>query len=114
MEMCSKTGNLGCQPNKITRNGCKYCRYKRCREDAGLVDKWVLSAYTPSVQNEKNYEDIKSRKKGRCENKMAQKETTTSIEKEDSDPTINPEFLENMSKKYRKSFLHNPEVIYFL
>ena len=109
--MCGKTGHLRCKPNKITRNGCKYCRYKRCRESAGLVDKWVLSAYTPTVQNKKNYNDDKSSKKGRSEDKFARKETSTSMELEDSDPTINSDFLENMSKKYRKSFLHNPEVI---
>ena len=110
--MCGKTGHLRCKPNKITRNGCKYCRYKRCREDAGLVDKWVLSAYTPTVQNKKNDNDRKSSKKGRCENKLVRKDTSTSMEIDNSETTVGSEFLENMRKKYRKSFLHNPEVIY--
>ena len=30
------------------------------------------------------------------------------------DPRINADFVETMSTKYRKSFLHNPAVIYMV
>ena len=33
------------------RTQCKFCRFRRCRELAGMVDKWVISAYKPLGEN---------------------------------------------------------------
>ena len=112
--MCGENGQLSCKPDIITRNGCKYCRYKRCRDNAGMVDKWVLSAYTATVQNKKHCEDIKVKKEGRLNCKLATNKTVPTIEMEienEIDPQIDLKFLETMSTKYKKSFLHNSEVI---
>ena len=113
--MCGKIGQLRCKPNKITRNGCKYCRYKRCRDNAGMVDKWVLSAYTTTNQNDRNYDDYKIKGEERMKNKLTTKKTIPTMETEiemEINSQINAKFLENMSTKYKKSFLHNSEVIY--
>ena len=115
--MCGKTGLLRCKPNRIARTGCKYCRYKRCRDNAGMVDKWVLSAFTRPVPKEENYDDNKSKREERLKNKLLRKKTLPSMEVEidvEIDPRINADFVETMSAKYRKSFLHNPAVIYMV
>ena len=115
--MCGESGQLRCKPNKITRNGCKYCRYKRCKDNAGMVDKWVLCAYRTTVQNEENYDDFKMKREERLKNKLASQKSVQSMETEtetEIDHRLNEEFLESMSIKYRKSFLHNPEVIYYV
>ena len=36
---CDEYGRYG-------KNGCKYCRFMKCRESAGMVDEWVVSAYS--------------------------------------------------------------------
>ena len=42
-----------CEMNKLTRNNCKMCRYTKCKS-AGMVMKWVLSAYTPKVEKQRS------------------------------------------------------------
>ena len=36
---CDEYGRYG-------KNECKYCRFMKCRESAGMVDEWVVSAYS--------------------------------------------------------------------
>ena len=94
--MCGENGQLSCKPDIITRNGCKYCRYKRCRDNAGMVDKWVLSAYTATVQNKKHYENIKVKKEERLKCKLATNKTVPTMEMEienEIDPQIDLKFL---------------------
>ena len=42
-----------CEMNKLTRNNCKMCRYTKCTS-AGMVMKWVISAYTPRVEKQRS------------------------------------------------------------
>ena len=112
--MCGKNGQLRCKPNKITRNGCKYCRYKRCRDNAGMVENWVLSAHTTEIQNEKNCQINKFKREERLKYALASKKTVPSTETESNmeiDPQVNAESFKGMSTKYRKSSLNNPTVI---
>ena len=71
------------------------------------MDKWVLSAHIPSVKNIK-----------RCEVNTGKRK-----KEPNGDTTMKPnkyikiakqEMLENMGRKYSKSFLRNPEVTYML
>ena len=115
--MCGKNGQLRCKLDKTTRNGCKYCRYKRCRDNAGMVDKWVLSAYTTTVKNKSNCDNTKITREERSKNKLAGKKTVPSTERESEmeiDPQFSAEFLEKMNTKYRKSFLRNSAVMYLV
>ena len=46
----------------MTRTHCKYCRYMKC-QSAGMIKEWVMSAYSPRVDKERNL--ASARKRGR-------------------------------------------------
>ena len=50
---CIVEDRAQCEMNKLTRNNCKMCRYTKCKS-AGMVMKWVLSAYTPKVEKQRS------------------------------------------------------------
>ena len=82
-----------------------------------MVDKWVLSAFRRTVPNEESYDDNKTKREERLKNKILRKKAVPSMETEiniEIDPKIDADFVETMSAKYRKSFLHNPAVIYMV
>ena len=41
--------------NKVSRNACKFCRYKKCKA-TGMEDKWVLSAYKVKAEEKSGLE----------------------------------------------------------
>ena len=44
-----------CLINMVTRNFCKYCRYLRCQNQAGMSQAWVVSAHMPKVEKNPKY-----------------------------------------------------------
>ena len=53
VEGCFGKKEVICTINKDNRNLCKYCRYMKCKNSAGMVEKWVLSAYMPEAEKKK-------------------------------------------------------------
>jgi len=54
-ERCFEKSRLICKITPSTRKSCKYCRYKRCQKNAGMVKNWVLSAYKLTVEKENTF-----------------------------------------------------------
>ena len=53
-ENCWKNKTPICDINKLTRNNCKYCRYEKCMDLAGMNTQYVISAYIPKVKRGPN------------------------------------------------------------
>ena len=53
-ENCSEKEQPTCDVNKLTRNNCKYCRYEKCKDLAGMNSQWVISAHIPKVKRNPN------------------------------------------------------------
>ena len=49
-ERCSLKGKLLCAVGKDQRTGCQFCRFKKCKETAGMLERLVSS---PNIQNRK-------------------------------------------------------------
>ena len=60
---CIVGDRVQCEMNKLTRNNCKLCRYTKCKS-AGMVMKWVLSAYTPRVEKQRSSKPTKASSNG--------------------------------------------------
>ena len=55
---CFEKDQFSCDEyGKNGKNGCKYCRFMKCRESAGMVDKWVKSAYSQESEATGNDEE---------------------------------------------------------
>jgi len=55
-EECFEKGNTLCTITLESRAAsCKYCRYQKCLNLAGLVPKWVVSQYIPKVERRKKH-----------------------------------------------------------
>ena len=50
IEGCLQKQEAICPISKVTRNFCKYCRYLRCLNSAGMCTAWVVSAQMPKVE----------------------------------------------------------------
>ena len=50
IEGCLHKQEAICLISKVTRNFCKYCRYLRCLNSAGMSKAWVVSANMPRVE----------------------------------------------------------------
>ena len=61
IEGCIQKQEAICLISKVTRNFCKYCRYLRCQNSAGMSKAWVVSAHMPKV--EKNPKALKNETK---------------------------------------------------
>ena len=57
-----------CLINKVTRNFCKYCRYLRCQNLAGMSQAWVVSAHMPKVEKNPKCTKHEGRKEIKKEN----------------------------------------------
>ena len=49
-ERCCNQTEPVCTISKNRRSACKYCRFTRCETLAGMVQRWVISAYKPRVR----------------------------------------------------------------
>merc|ERR1712179_142734 len=54
-ERCFENSRIICKISPSTRKSCKYCRYKRCQKNAGMVKNWVLSAFKLTVEKENTF-----------------------------------------------------------
>ena len=58
VENCWNKEQPICDVNKLTRNNCKYCRYEKCMNMAGMKKQWVISAYIPKVKRNPNKQAV--------------------------------------------------------
>ena len=77
IEGCIQKQEAICLINKVTRNFCKYCRYLRCQDLAGMSKAWVVSAHMPTV--EKNPKSIKQDGKKEGKKEASDKEMNKSL-----------------------------------
>ena len=63
VENCWKKEEPICDVNKLTRNNCKYCRYEKCMNRAGMNSQWVISAHIPKVERKPSKRDVASKSK---------------------------------------------------
>ena len=108
-EECDKNQKLLCNINEKDRNFCKYCRYKRCRDVAGLVQKWVPSAFK-DIEYDKMKKQVFPRK-NETDNWQATSEAMNIIPLSNKyDLSGTPEIINNMKLRYKNSFLENKMV----
>ena len=98
-----------CNVIKEDRNSCKYCRYKRCRDVAGLTQKWVPSAFK-DVEDDKRKKEICPRKKDKNNEEATAKEMNTIPLSNKYDLSGTQEMIDNMRLKYKDSFMENKMV----
>ena len=53
-EKCYEQTQHVCSISKLTRNVCKYCRFKRCENLAGMDKRWVLKALKSPEECQQN------------------------------------------------------------
>ena len=111
-ERCFDKDQFSCNEyGKHGKNGCscKYCRFKKCQESAGMADKWVKSAY--SQEPEATINDVKNLIQGSTSDKSGCYKKT-----ENTFPSNSHELYDSQPKrlKHRQSVLRNDEVTMYL
>ena len=95
-----------CNIIKEDRNSCKYCRYKRCREVAGLVQTWVPSAFK-DVEDDKKKKQFCPRKSYSNNELATAKEMNLIPHSNKYDLSGTQQMIDKMRSRYKDSFLEN-------
>jgi len=98
-EGCFEKQETVCMISKLTRNRCKYCRYTRCENSAGMVKEWVVSAYIPTVKRMSKGAKSRNSKDIREENKELPPKTKHVKDIKLTDPIINHRSMTCVSDK---------------
>ena len=98
-----------CNIVKEDRNICKYCRYKRCRDVAGLVQEWVPSAFK-DVEDNKKKKQVCGRKNDTNNEQAATKERHIITLSDRYHLSETQEMIDIMALRYQDSYLENKMV----
>ena len=94
-----------CEMNKLTRNDCKMCRYTKCKS-AGMVVEWVLSAYTPRVEQQSSSKKTRESSNG---TKVFRTKNNTNSNEENNSPI--DEIIRNMKQTHDQALVIDIKVI---
>ena len=94
-----------CKMNKLTRNNCKMCRFTKCKS-AGMVNEWVVSAYTPRVDQERSSKKTKPSSNG---TKVFRTTNNTKYNEKNNSPL--DELISNMKQIYDQALVIDIKVI---
>ena len=99
VENCWKKEHPTCEINKETRNNCKYCRYEKCLNLAGMNCKWVISAHILKVGRNPN------------KKKPETKTKNGSIDKDLYDNASDKNLFRNVESIYKSKEIPDSEIL---
>ena len=94
--------------NKLTRNSCKMCRFTKC-ESAGMVNKWVPSAYIPRVEQQRSTKKTEASSNGA---KVFQTTNNTIYNENNNSPL--DELISNMKQTHEQALVIDIKVIKYV
>lgn len=109
-EECDRNQKLLCNIKEKDRNFCKYCRYKRCKDVAGLAQKWVPSAFK-DIEYDKKKKQFYPRINDSSDSQAKAKEINIIPLSNKYDLSGTQKMIDDMKLKYKDSFLENKMVI---
>ena len=100
---CWKKDQPTCEVNKQTRNNCKYCRYEKCINLAGMQSQWVISAHIPKVERKPSKQNVAQKAKN----------VATNMSPEDNDLLRNVESIYQLNVEPGSELLQVPSETIF-